>query len=235
MRLFRVARNAGIIDAMMRQVLVGAAALMAAVGCSSTTPRNSFVAWASRAVSADVVADRARAERFADTLFAHLPVKPAAVTSSDSCVVRPPDLWHYNEYQFSCHLDEIRYVPVDGDLLPLLVKIDTAALADSTTSATEPLQNVQYYFAHGGRVDGLQLSKPRLVYSGSFGVLAVDWHDPAFPEVTTPPTIYPVAWPEVYRTQTPAVDLPKLAAAHDNMLVIHVSQTYFKLVQRSSK
>ena len=112
------------------------------------------------------MADRARAERFADTLFAHLPVKPAAVTSSDSCVVRPPDLWHYNEYQFSCHLDEIRYVPVDGDLLPLLVKIDTAALADSTTSATEPLQNVQYYFAHGGRVDGLQESKPRLVYSG---------------------------------------------------------------------
>jgi hypothetical protein len=217
---------------MMRLVLVGATALMAAVGCSSTTPRNSFDTWASRAVSADVVADRARAERLADTLFAHLPVKPVAVTSSDSCVVRPPDLWHYNEYHFSCHLDEIRYVPVDGDLLPLLVKIDTAALANSA-SATEPLQNVQYYFAHGGRVDGLQLSKPRLVYQGSYGVLAVDWHDPAFPEATTPPTTYPAAWPEVYRTQTPAVDVPKLAAAHDNMLAIHVSQTYFKLTERS--
>ena len=219
---------------MMRLLLVGAAALLAAVGCSSTTPRNSLDTWASRAVSADVVADRARAERLADTLFAHLPVKPVAATSSDSCVVRPPDLWHYNEYQFGCHLDEIRYVPVDGDLLPLLVKIDTAALADSA-SATEPLQNVQYYFAHGGRVDGLQESKPRLVYQGSFGVLAVDWHDPAFPEATTPPTTYPVTWREVYRTQTPAVDLPKLAAAHDNMLAIHVSQTYYKLLQPSSK
>lgn len=210
--------------------------LVAAAGCASTRPRDNFDRWANRAVSADVVADRGRAEHLADTLFTHLPVKPVAVTSADSCVVGENNMWHTDPYRFRCQLDETRYVPVDGALMPLLVKIDAAALDSGIgLTASEPLQNVQHYFAHAGRnADGNQLPKPRLVYEGGFGIVAIDWHDPAFPEATTAPTTYPIQWPVVYQTTSPAVDLPNLAAAHDNVLAIYVSQTYFELTWPNS-
>ena len=212
---------------LLRQLSIGAAVLVAAAGCSSMQPADNFDAWAARAVSADVVAARDQAELTADNLFAYLPVKPVAVSSVDSCVV-DDDVWHSQTDQFSCSLEEIRYVPVDGALLPLLVKIDHAALTDGLV-ASEPLQNVQYYFAHKGKAEGLQLPKPRLAYEGGFGIVAVNWNDPAFPQPMEAPTTYPARWPTVYRTQTPALDVAKLSAGHDNMLAILVSQTYFKI------
>jgi hypothetical protein len=91
---------------------------------------------------------------------------------------------------------------------------------------------VQYYYAHNGKdSDGLQLSKPRLAYLGAARV-GVNWRDPAFPDhdLTQPspdPTEAPMSWPQVYRDETPAADLPQLVAAHDNVLTISVWQTYF--------
>lgn len=226
--------DADIINGVRRQLLVGAVVLLAAAGCRSPTPQDNFDKWASRAVSADAVAARESAAHVADTIFAHLPVKPAVVTSLDSCVVGEHDLWHSDQYQFACFLDETRYVPVDGALLPMLVQIDAAVLATNIgLSASQPLGTVRYYFAHGGKdADGLQLPKPRLAYSGTLGVLTVDWHDPVFPADPAFPEEAPapqITWPEVYRTQTPAVDLAKLTADHDNVIAIYLSQTYVAL------
>ena len=50
--------------------------------------------------------------------------------------------------------------PVDGALLPLLAKIDHAALGNGLI-ASEPLQNVQYYLAHEG--DGLHIPQKPVV------------------------------------------------------------------------
>ena len=98
------------------------------------------------------MAARARAEREANAVIAHLPVIAATVASADSCVLGERDLWYTSQYQFSCHLDTIYYVPVDGALLPELAGIDEAARAAPLGLVpSEPFQNVQYYFAHGGK------------------------------------------------------------------------------------
>src|SRR5947207_10604791 len=136
-----------IVDAVMKRLLVVGIVLVAAAGCSSTHGEDR-AQWAGRAASADVVAARARAEREANAVIAHLPVNAATVASADSCVVGERDLWYTSQYQFSCHLDTIYYVPVDGALLPELAGIDEAARAAPLGLVpSEPFQNVQYYFA----------------------------------------------------------------------------------------
>jgi hypothetical protein len=223
------------VEAVMKRLLVVGIVLLAAAGCSSTHGKDR-AQWAGRAASADVVAARARAEREANTVIAHLPVNAATVASADSCVVGERDLWYTSQYQFGCHLDTIYYVPVDGALLPELVRVDEAARAAPLGLVpSEPFQNVQYYFAYEGKdTDGLHLPRPGMAYSGGGCNVGVGWRDPAFPDPDLPqlsavPTDHPMLWPQVYRSGRPAVDLPKLVAAHDNVLAISVSQTYFTI------
>jgi hypothetical protein len=223
-----------IVDAVKKLLLVGIV-LLAAAGCSSTQAEDR-TQWAGRAASADVVAARAQAERKANFIVAHLPVNAATVASGDSCGVGESDPWYTSPYQFSCNLETIYYVPVEGALLPELARIDEAArTAPVGLVPSEPFQNVQYYFAHGGKdTDGLQLSKPSLAYSAGWCHVGVNWRDPAFPgsdlpQLSAVPTDYPMSWPEVYRSARSTVDLPKLVAAHDNVLAINVSQTYFAI------
>jgi hypothetical protein len=215
--------------AVLKRLLVGVM-LLAVAGCSSTQAGDR-ARWTDKATSADVVSARAGAERRADFIMARLPVKAATMASEDSCVVGTSDMWYTSQYQFSCHLDTVYYVPVDGALLPLLTEIDEAMRAAPLGFVPwESFENVQYYFAHGGKSsDGLQLSKPGLAYLTALGEVGVSWRDPAFPdpERSAMPTNYPMMWPQVYRAERSAVDLETLIPAHDNVLAISVSQTYF--------
>jgi hypothetical protein len=109
--------------------LLASILVLATAGCSSSTQSDDRAQWTARATSVDVVTARTGAEREANFIIAHLPVKSATMASEDSCGVGQSDLWYTSPNQFECYLTTTYYVPADGALLPELAEIDKAARA----------------------------------------------------------------------------------------------------------
>jgi hypothetical protein len=225
----------GTVDAVRRLLLV-IVGLVTLAGCSP--PADDRVKWAGEATSPDVVAARADAADEAFIIAGQVPVKVATFATEDSCGAGERDEWNDTQYQYSCTHQTIFYAPVDGLLLPVLAKTDESLRAHWPELLTDsyPYSNVQYYFAHGGKsTDGLQLSRPRLSYSDATLDIGVSWRDPAFPDLDQIDTSPRVLTSGAYETTSPAVDLPKLIATHDNVLAIFVRQTYFTVPWPSPK
>ncbi|WP_157545328.1 hypothetical protein [Hamadaea tsunoensis] len=213
---------------MLRKLAAAAAVLVATAGCGlweTQHTQENVDKWTKAAVAENVEAAREQAARDARAFEARLPAPSAATTWYDSCFAGEEDQWNQDKYQFQCNRSQIWYVPVDGDLLALLEKVDLTFRPDRGEPTSE-LQNTRFYFAHHGKnADGLQLPKPYLVYyAAGSGHVFVDWNDPAFPPPTELPTGTAMTWPQVYRQTGPAVTEPK---GHANVLKISVSTTYY--------
>jgi hypothetical protein len=211
----------------MKKLLVAVLALLALAGCSSPPDP---ARWTGMATSAEVVSARGVADRGADSMVAQLPLKVATKATEDSCGAGTRDEWYTSQYQYSCTRQSIYYLPLDGPLLPVLTQIDhTIGGPANGLITTEPLQNVQFYYAHGGKdSDGRELPRPRLAYDSAVLDIGVSWRDRDDQDLPQLAAVNPSALsPGVYETGSSAVDLPGLVAAHTNVIALFVSQTYF--------
>jgi hypothetical protein len=201
-------RSIANIMGMAKRWIVGALVLVLAAGCSSATAGNNQAKWANEKSSAEVAAARRVADHEADTLFAALAPSAVAAGKSDDCSPGTRDMWYDDRYQYVCTSQEVRYVPVDGPLKPVLVKISSVARArglqpDNVFQVADPVEGFSYDVPHG--------------------TINVGWDNPV-----SALSVYSIASPATSGAPQP-VDLRRLAAHHDAVVAVLIVQTYFTI------